>query len=1650
MKIKYKISLLFFILSISFCLGQQRYGNEWINFNQLYYKLSVVKDGMYRLSYIDLIQAGIPITSIDPRNIQIWRRGEEQSIAIEGQIDGKFDATDYIEFYGKKNDALLEQDLYREGITPFNPYLSMYSDTSAYFLTWSLTNEQGKRISTTQTTNFSTQISNHQNVLIQQFTEAYTTGRSPYQDIFRSYIDEGEGWLSGGATIGKPKNYTLFLPNSQAGKASIEIILVGVNSNQHKAILTINGQSITVPDFKARESQKIETSIDITSGNPSISLKLDVFGVAEKSDGVSIAYVKISYPQKTNFSGSQKYYAFTNNDFQKKIAFTNFSGVKLYNVSDEKNIQLISLNADNLGIISTKYLAVKDYYKVPKFEQVSFQQENTSSDYLLVTHKDFTNALQDYVNYRQSADGGNYQVSLAEMNRLINQYNYGEYSPLAIRHYCDYMIQNANAKYLFLVGKGLDVSYRESSLYYRFTKHDTLVSGNPLFSIQNYVPSFGIPGSDILYTLGLGDNKLVPALATGRITASSKEEIRAYFNKVKEHEALGFTELWRKNILHLSGGYGDNQPTQLLGYVNFYKSIAEDTLLGGKVETLTKKTTDEVEFYNISGPVNEGISLLTFFGHSAVRSIDVDFGNASDLLNGYQNKGKYPCLFINGCHAGEVFASKQYTRAEDWLFTPDKGAVTAFAHTSYGFSSLLHQYSVAFYRTAFQNKQYFGQSLGLIQQETIRKFYSTAGSNELTTTQANQFILLGDPAVALFPAQKADYEIKNSNVSLHTFANQQLTALTDSFQLHIPITNYGKAISDSFDVCITRKFANGQKVINYPSYKVKVVPYQDTLKITLYSEGAISAGQNTFEIHVDCNDKVPEYDEFNNFAQTTILFPLNSVFPLLPKEFTLLGTESVNFTAQSYDLFISENTEYLFQLDTNYQFKLPFITIEKTSGAFPNWKNIQLPILKDSTVYYWRVRLKTSDLADELAWQNSSFMYIKNKEGWAQGDFDQFRKDQKTAIYQNFNSEKWGFDTTQIEVKISSAGNQVNEYWKSSSIIVEGKPIVRGGYSEDFCVSTGVFVLPFDVETGYPYRPESITNGACGPEPRLAMSYVLNNSTNQQKLIDYIDLIKSKDYILITASGDGQYTSWNFALKNKLKEMGATKVDDLLFKTGHPYMLLFQKSTGKVLIEEIGLSTTDILEKVITITGRKQKGVIQSTTIGPAVEWNTYYHSFNKTSLKETKVELYGQKFDGTEELLYTYLANGESRDSISLKTTDANVYPFMVLKSYVSDSISGEIPQLNNWLITYQGVPEGVMNPSLIGGIENYLIDAVQEGDSILLKFAFENISQLDFKDTLTVRYTINNQTSSKSIKEEIKLNSLKSGEQLFFEKKISTLGFVGQNTIEAYVNPRYLAEEYYDNNFLKTSFEVQKDDKHPVLEVLFDGLHILDGEIVSPSPYITINLHDENTLLFKQDTTDIELFLKKPCLDGQQNCEYEKIFFTNPDIIQWTPATAKQSFKIEYNPKNLEDGIYTLRVQGVDASGNKSSVQFYEIHFQVINESTITHFLPYPNPFSTQTRFVFTLTGSEIPDQIKIQIMTISGKIVREITQDELGPIRIGNNISDYAWNGRDEFGDLLANGVYLYRVILKSNGEDIKHRDTSVDKAFKKDFGKIYILR
>src|SRR6478609_2191573 len=79
-----------------------QFSNEWINYSQTYYKIPVSKNGIYKITYADLQFAGVPLGSIDPRRINIFHRGMEQAIFVQGQSDAQFDPADFIEFFGHR------------------------------------------------------------------------------------------------------------------------------------------------------------------------------------------------------------------------------------------------------------------------------------------------------------------------------------------------------------------------------------------------------------------------------------------------------------------------------------------------------------------------------------------------------------------------------------------------------------------------------------------------------------------------------------------------------------------------------------------------------------------------------------------------------------------------------------------------------------------------------------------------------------------------------------------------------------------------------------------------------------------------------------------------------------------------------------------------------------------------------------------------------------------------------------------------------------------------------------------------------------------------------------------------------------------------------------------------------------------------------------------------------------------------------------------------------------------------------------------------------------------------------------------------------------------------------------------------------------
>ena len=277
--------------------------------------------------------------------------------------------------------------------------------------------------------------------------------------------------------------------------------------------------------------------------------------------------------------------------------------------------------------------------------------------------------------------------------------------------------------------------------------------------------------------------------------------------------------------------------------------------------------------------------------------------------------------------------------------------------------------------------------------------------------------------------------------------------------------------------------------------------------------------------------------------------------------------------------------------------------------------------------------------------------------------------------------------------------------------------------------------------------------------------------------------------------------------------------------------------------------------------------------------------------------------------------------------------------------------------------------------------------------------------------------------------------------------------------VNPNQdQPEQLHYNNVLYADLLVSADKFNPLLDVTFDAVHILNRDIVSSKPNVLIKLKDESRFLALQDTSLIKLQVRYP--------DQTLHNYNFGDTMQFIPAdlsSGENTASIEFRPYFPDDGEYELIVSGKDVNGNQAGYLNYRVLFNVINKPMISNLLNYPNPFTTSTAFVFTITGSQVPQNLRIQILTITGKVVKEITKDELGSVHVGNNITDYKWDGTDMYGQKLANGVYLYRVITNlngkkldkyggtnSNGDVISEGVNSTDKYFNKGYGKMYLLR
>jgi hypothetical protein len=1664
-------------LSLASAQSPTLHGNEWIDYSKTYYKLKVVNTGLHRLSYGYLDSLGLGGT--DPRHFQLFRRGKEVAIHVAGEADGRLDQQDFVEFYGERNDGKLDQDLYKNPAHQIHQLYSLYTDTAAYFLT--VNPAGGKRMrEINPAVEGKTPEPYQLQRVVRFFADRYYYGKKYGQtSSLLSWMDEGEGYASVAARGAKAYDILSVTNVAPLGPKPIVEYAVGgvdalgaVKTNLHGGALNVvlpSGGTRQIARFQivgdgfVKGKVTIELSDIFSSGKVTVQTLPD----ATPTNDVTMSYIRLTFPQKTDFVGNSLHF-FTDSTRAANPYFefnnTDVNSIS-FDVTDPYNPIRIEghMNGNKKGFVISseqkthKILLVKTTRTLKasgKTEVVRFRNiEAAAYNYIIVTNKRLmksvsgtqSSAPAQFAAYRASVAGGRYDTLLVNMDQVVDLFHYGEFSSNAIRKFMTYMLTSERPKHLFIIGKGMKYAWDDyNSSYYKGKWSFYQVGArHPKVHEIDLVPTGMIPSSDIFFSADFRNERYEPRIPTGRLSVTNADQIIAYLNKVKEHEALPEGLAWRKNILQLGGGSTVPQMALFSQWLSNYKNIVQGPLFGGRViEKYRHSLSDFVNYINVAEEVNAGVSLVTFFGHSSTNVSDLEIGFASENINGYRNKGKYPVILMNGCYSGDAFMYNNISFGEDWLMTPDRGAISFMSQSYIGGDRPLNEFSQRFYQVAFADSEFYGRTIGDIHRETIKR-YNTASSlyrNNEDVATMTQMVLQGDPAVKPYAPSKPDYTFENNNFTIKDTEGEVATSSTEHLVLQLNVFNLGKAIPDSINVSVKRTLADNTK-LDPLVIKVKPIFYKDRLLLTVPNSGIVAAGMNKFEIILDGTDQIDELDESNNILQIQHFLPSSGITLLAPMEYAIVNSSTVDLVVQSTQLRAEPKGVY-FELDSVPTFNSSLRkTYQANAGVLPAWR-ANLPVQdldSDSTVFYWRARFDAFAPGEDTVWVQSSFRYIKNSiGGWSQSHSGQFEKAELKHTVKDAKG-KWDFSVISKNVEIRTAGGKITFDMPPHGIYINGVSEIDnacGNFKGTPSVSRMYFFV-LDNQTLQHVRVPGFA--PCRFMDNLYQYGDLANPTVRATVQRFLEAIPEGHFVIAMSVNNVPFDLFTPELKAAFRSVGSKLIDDL--KTGYPFALIGQKGAAPGTAQELSAPATD---QEISLTHQLQtrttEGSITSTIIGPALNWGTLHHNIERfgEGNDSYKLSLYGIDGAGNRELLQEDIKS----KTYSLESVKAEQYPNLQLMATLTDTEARTAPQLKQWMVYYQAAPEGVIRPDLVEVSEQLISEQASRG-RFTVPMAFQNITPYAFRDSITVEVTVTGDGIQPAVS-QFKIEPLEGNKTANFNYSMPTMGFDGNYRLSMYVNPRLQPEQQYQNNIYETNFQV-KSKLHPIMDVAFDGVHIMDGELVSPSPLISITMKDENKHAFLQDPAAMSVILIDT--EGQQR---DITVGSNPNEVRVYPADEKNDFRFEYKPERLADGRYTLEVRGRDVTGKASGISPYRISFEVDNESKITNFYPYPNPFSSKTQFIFTLTGAVIPDDFKIQIMTVTGKIVKEIMREEIGTIRIGNNKTEYAWDGTDTYGDKLANGVYLYRVVMPQDTEAMKHIWKKGDKAFVNGYGKIYILR
>lgn len=692
-------------------------------------KITIVDEGLYRLSYNDLVDAGFALNSVDPRLLRLENQGQELAILIEGEADALFDPSDQILFYATAID-------------------SKFTERNVYWL--SIGNQLGRRMGVSS-------VAATQGLPVATHFPAthHAEEQTTYWHNMPGKDDERWFWdarLSPNTEeMPTSRAYTFDLQNvSRDATATVEVRLKGYTSLAHRTRITLN--DIPIDDQTWAGQGQFSHVAEIAQAflqSGENTLVVEAINAGAIVDQVLVDWIDVRYWQSYQAVNDQLLFGTPDaNRYQLEVGGFSSPELILLDVTEPTTVMRLvdyTSTAAASGFVLSFELAAhptKRYFvstpaqirrpqDIELTQPTAWQSADNGADYIIITHADFYESARRLAAHRQASG---MRVAVVPVDELYDEFGNGLFDPTAIRNFLThtfYYWQAPSPKYIVLFG--------DANQDYK----DNLKSGS-----LNFVPSynlisalFGEISSDNWFVDVSGSDG-VPEMHVGRLAASSAQEAATIVDKIIRYDLTPPNADWKKKHLFVADSN------------KLFEPIAEQILSvqpqNYRSQRIYANQYDERKpTADIIDEMNQGSGLVTYVGHGNYQNWGFA-GSKSGYMFGVSdiasltNIDRLSIIAMGNCLNGFFAAADDKpSLAEALQISPSGGAVAVWAPSGLGYPRDHERLLEAFYSVLFS-----ADTVTLGQAITSAKI-ALANQGDSKQELIDTYILFGDPATQM-------------------------------------------------------------------------------------------------------------------------------------------------------------------------------------------------------------------------------------------------------------------------------------------------------------------------------------------------------------------------------------------------------------------------------------------------------------------------------------------------------------------------------------------------------------------------------------------------------------------------------------------------------------------------------------------------------------------------------------------------------------------------------------------------------------------------------------------------------------------------------------------------------------------------------------